>query len=166
MFHRVLSLPIKFLRLPMEARCRQKHIVLSMRLLSLYVLNWSYTLNHLFVIYMLLSVSLPLLSGQRGTSAFHDISIHWLPFRDSKGGRCIKHTPIFMCFAASLCDRTRWSSCICCAYALIKLNFLFTRLFKSTIQVGVRPVCCLVQPPVVWNTSFILFSVPQCAISV
>jgi hypothetical protein len=53
-----------------------------------------YPQSLLFVFLMLLSFSILLLTGQRGTSTIHDISVHRFPFRDSKGGRFTKCTPI------------------------------------------------------------------------
>lgn len=55
---------------------------------------------------------------------------YWIPFRCDQVA--IVH-PLYVC--------------------MIKPSFVCSRLFKSTIQVVVRPVCCLVQPPVVWNSS-------------
>ena len=47
-----------------------------------------------FVFFMLLNFSILLLTGQRGTSTIHDISVNRLSFRDSKGGRFTKCTQI------------------------------------------------------------------------
>lgn len=62
---------------------------------------------------------------------FRNINVlFWIPFRWDQVA--IVH-PLYVC--------------------MIKPSFVCSRLFKSTIQVVVRPVCCFVQPPVVWNSS-------------
>jgi len=99
----------------------------------LIIWNRGSTINHscyLFKCYLVFPFLL--LTGQWGTCAFHDISVHRLPIRDSKGGRSTQRVAILMCFFGFLSDGTRWPLCIHCMYAW--LNQVFFAAGSSSQQ--------------------------------